>query len=92
MLTSTFIVINEYKVGEWLSSGLLNCILWQKFADASKVLAASTIRVIDMIMEATSTSETSVNLCQTTRHNNPEDSHLHTRQLEDLKPHQDKLG
>jgi hypothetical protein len=30
------------------------------------------------MMEATNTSETSVNLYQTTRRNNPEDIHLHT--------------
>jgi hypothetical protein len=30
-----------------------------------------------LMMEAASTSETSVNFYQTTRHNNPEDSHLH---------------
>jgi hypothetical protein len=35
----------------------------------------------------TSTSETSVIFYQTTRHNNPEDSHLHTRHLENLKSH-----
>jgi hypothetical protein len=28
------------------------------------------------MMQAASTSETSVNFCQTTRRNNPEDSHL----------------
>jgi hypothetical protein len=38
-------------------------------------------------MEAASTSETSVNFYQTTRHNNPEDNHLHTRRSENLKPH-----
>jgi hypothetical protein len=32
-----------------------------------------------------STSETSVNFYQTTRLNNPEDSHLHTRRHENLK-------
>jgi hypothetical protein len=37
--------------------------------------------------EATSTSETSVNFYQTTRRNNPEDSHLHTRRLENMKSH-----
>jgi hypothetical protein len=42
------------------------------------VLAASIIR-------AMSTSETSVNLYQTTRRNIPEDSHLHTRRRENLK-------
>jgi hypothetical protein len=32
-----------------------------------------------LMMEAASTSETSVNFYQTTRRNNPEDSHLYTR-------------
>jgi hypothetical protein len=34
-----------------------------------------------------STSETSVNFCETTRRNNPEDSRLHTRRRENLKSH-----
>jgi hypothetical protein len=34
--------------------------------------------IIALKMEAASTSETSVNFYQTTRRNNPEDSHLHT--------------
>jgi hypothetical protein len=38
-------------------------------------------------MEAASTSETSVNFYQTTRRNNPEDSHLHTRRRVNLKSH-----
>jgi hypothetical protein len=37
------------------------------------------------MMEAASTSETSVNFYQTTRRYNPEDSHLHTRSRENLK-------
>jgi transposase-like protein len=36
---------------------------------------------------AASTSETSVNVCQTTRRNIPEDSHLHIRRRENLKSH-----
>jgi hypothetical protein len=40
------------------------------------MLAASVI--ITMITEAKSTSETSVNYYQTTKYNNPEDSHLCT--------------
>jgi hypothetical protein len=36
-------------------------------------------------MEAVSTSETSVNFYHSTRRNNPEDSHLHTRRRENLK-------
>jgi hypothetical protein len=39
------------------------------------------------MMEATSTSEMLVNFYQTTRRNNPEDSHLHTHHLENLKSH-----
>jgi hypothetical protein len=42
------------------------------------------------MMEAASTSETSVNFYQTTRHKNPEDSHLHTRRRENLKYHKQK--
>jgi hypothetical protein len=41
----------------------------------------------DLIMEAASTSETSVNFYQTTRRNNPEDSQLRTRRRENLKSH-----
>jgi hypothetical protein len=38
-----------------------------------------------MMMEAVSTSETSVNFYQTTRRNIPEDSHLHNRRRKNLK-------
>jgi hypothetical protein len=41
--------------------------------------------MIALMMEAASTSETSVNFYQTARRNNPEDSHLHTRHRENLK-------
>jgi hypothetical protein len=44
------------------------------------------------MMEAASTSETSVNLYQTTRRNNPEDSHLHTHRRENLKSHLDEFS
>jgi hypothetical protein len=48
------------------------------FINVSEVLAASIIRaIIALMMEAASTSETSVNFYQTLRRNNPEDSHLH---------------
>jgi hypothetical protein len=40
------------------------------------------------MMEAVSTSETSVNFYVTTRRNIPEDNHLHTRRRENLKSHQ----
>jgi hypothetical protein len=38
-------------------------------------------------LQAASTSDTLVNFYQTTRRNNPEDSHLHTRRRENLKSH-----
>jgi hypothetical protein len=40
---------------------------------------------IALMMEAASTSKTSVNLYQTTWRNTPEDSHLHARRRENLK-------
>jgi hypothetical protein len=43
-----------------------------------------------LMMEATITSETSVNFYQTTLRKNPEDSHLHTRRRENLKSHKIK--
>jgi hypothetical protein len=43
--------------------------------------------MIALMMEAASTSETSVNFYQTTRRNNQEDTHLHTRRRENLKSH-----
>jgi hypothetical protein len=38
-----------------------------------------------LMIKAAHTSETSVNVCQTTRCNNPQDSHLHTRRHDNLK-------
>jgi hypothetical protein len=39
------------------------------------------------MMAAASTSETSANFHQTTQHNIPEDSHIHSRRRENLKSH-----
>jgi hypothetical protein len=50
-------------------------------------VTASITKAIALMMEAASTSETSVNFYQTTRRNNPEDSHLHTHRRENLKSH-----
>jgi hypothetical protein len=52
--------------------------------DVSEMVTASIIEEL----EAVSTSETSVNIYQTTRRNIPEDSHLHTSRRENLKSHQ----
>jgi hypothetical protein len=43
--------------------------------------------MITMMMEAASTSETSVNFYQTTRRNNPEERRIHTRRRKNLKSH-----
>jgi hypothetical protein len=43
--------------------------------------------IIALRMEAACISETSVNLYQITRISNPEDGHLLTRHLEDIKSH-----
>jgi hypothetical protein len=48
-------------------------------------------RVIALMMEAASTSVTSVNVYETTRHNKPEDSHLKIRRHENLKSHKDDV-
>jgi hypothetical protein len=45
------------------------------------------VSIHPLMLEAAGTSETSVNFYQTTRSNNPEDSHLHTRRRENLKSH-----
>jgi hypothetical protein len=55
----------------WLSSGMLDRVVWLKFSDVSEVPAAS---------------EMSVNY-QTTRRNIPEDSPFHTCRRESLKSH-----
>jgi RNA binding exosome subunit len=55
-------------------------VVWYKFADVSEVLAA----LLKILMEAASTSETSVNIYETTQRKNSEDSHLHTRSRENL--------
>jgi hypothetical protein len=52
---------------------MLRRVVWYKFNDDFDKLAAS---LIALMMEAASTSETSANFYQTTRRNNPEDSHL----------------
>jgi hypothetical protein len=57
---------------------LLRPVVWWKFSDVSEVLAAT---VIALMVEAASTSETSVKFYQTTGCNNPEDSHLYKQKL-----------
>jgi hypothetical protein len=51
----------------------------------------SEVSLIALMMEAATTCETSVHFYQTTRRNNPEDCHLHTRRRVKLKSHYNKL-
>jgi hypothetical protein len=44
-------------------------------------------RAIALMLEAAGTSETLINLYQTTRRNNPEERHLLPRRSENLKSH-----
>jgi hypothetical protein len=53
----------------------------------SELLIASKIRAKALMMEAVRTSETSVNVCEITRNNIPEGSHLYSHHRENLKSH-----
>jgi hypothetical protein len=66
---------------EYEDERLLGCcadVVSSKMTEVSEVLAASIIRaVMTLIMEAVSTSETSVNFHETTRCSISEDDHLY---------------
>jgi hypothetical protein len=47
--------------------------------------------LVALMMEAASTSETLVNFYQTIRRYNPEDSHLRTHRLENLKSYKEVM-
>jgi hypothetical protein len=59
-------------------------MVWQKITDVSEVPVAS---IIVLMMEAASTSETSVSFHQTTHRNITQDSHLDIRLRENLEFH-----
>jgi hypothetical protein len=65
----------------------VNCFKMAVFWDVAPCSPKQSIRVmnITLMMEAVSFSEASVNIYQTTQCNIPEDSCLHTCQLENLK-------
>jgi hypothetical protein len=64
---------------------MLHRVVWYKLTDVSEVLTASIIRATVLMMEAVSSSETSVNFYQTALCNIPKNSHIHTRRRENLK-------
>jgi hypothetical protein len=67
------------RVWKWLSLGCCAVQSGTKLPTFQRCLAASIIRAISLMMEVASTCQTSVNFYETTRRNNPEDSHLHWR-------------
>jgi hypothetical protein len=58
----------------------------ERFSPSCKINRGAC-SLIALMMEAGSTSQTSVNFYQATRRNNPENSHLHTRRPENLRSH-----
>jgi hypothetical protein len=69
------------KFNAWFVKKAMN-VIFQVLTVASMQMAVFWVvapcrPIIALMMEATSTSETSVNFYQTTRCNNPEDSQLH---------------
>jgi hypothetical protein len=58
---------------------MLRHVIWQKFTDVSEVLAASTFRnmIVNLMMQAFRTSETSVNFNYTTGRHVINDSRFH---------------
>jgi hypothetical protein len=73
----------EAKLNDYSASQKMALLLWNPKLSNFTVF---TIHIA-LMMEAASTFETSVNSYQTTRCNNPEDSHLQTRRRENLKSH-----
>jgi hypothetical protein len=76
------------KIGRDRFHILSSCVLVVPFSFLGLIVRypdQSLLWVIALTMEAASTSETTVNLYQTTQHNIPQDSNLHTHRREDLK-------
>jgi hypothetical protein len=68
-----------------MSSGMLRLIVSKKLTDTSEVIIAAIINAL--MMEAVSTSETSISFYETARSNIPEEGRLYTRLREDLESH-----
>jgi hypothetical protein len=59
-----------------MSSGMLRRVASYKLTNLSEVLTASIIIVVVLMMEVVSTSEMSVNFCQSTRHITSDDGYV----------------
>jgi hypothetical protein len=86
-------ILKNLRINWWISALTAARMKWTVFWDAapcrlvqvylrSEVLAA---RIITSLMEAAGTSEMYVNLYQTIRRNNPEDSHLQKKTVSGLR-------
>jgi hypothetical protein len=78
---SKSILWNNSKSLRWLSHALVSPCSLVKICQRFRGICCPTA----LMMEAASTSETLVNLHQTTRRYNPEDGHLRTHRRENLK-------
>jgi hypothetical protein len=87
LITTNYIYYETAKIKTTVFWDVAPCCLVEIYRRL-EVLVAS---VISAMMEAASSSETSVNFYQTTRRNIPED-HLHTRRRENLKSHLPRFG
>jgi hypothetical protein len=66
---------------------LLPFLITDVLASTAEIRITSVSFQLHRPDDGDTTSETSVNVYQTTRRNIPEDSHLHTRRRENLKSH-----
>jgi hypothetical protein len=72
-----------------LTAASMKMAVFWVVAPCSLVEVYRRFELIAQMMEAAWTSETPVNVYQTTQRNNPEDSHLNNRRRENLKYHLD---
>jgi hypothetical protein len=68
-----------------LNANTLKPVRFEVFTAANMKMAVFwVVETCSLMLETASTSETSVSFYQTTRRNNPGDSHFHTRRRENL--------
>jgi hypothetical protein len=85
MLTTLIAAKRHRKKDETVYLWTTDAVLYED--DRLLECCAVCVGDIVLMMEAVSTSETSVTFYQTIQRNIPEDSHLHTRLRENLKSH-----
>jgi hypothetical protein len=86
-LNNMFVVTNLIFFSETETNNKACHVELEVLTAASMKITVFWVDAIAVMMEAVCTSETSVNFHHSTRCNNPEDSHLHTRRRENVKSH-----